>query len=88
MWGLDGFLFKCMIFFFFFKEIYVRWRGVFKMIEFFFFWIVKWLKWKVSLERNSTNSSYIFILSMNFENLTVKLYVFIIFFMFIKFQKD
>ena len=58
------------------------------MIEFFFFWIVKWLKGKVSLERNSTNSSYIFILSMNFENLTVKLYVFIIFFMFIKFQKD
>ena len=85
MWGLDGFLFKCMIFFFFFKEIYVRWRGVFKMIDFFVFWIVKWLKWKVSLERNSTNSSYVFILSINFENLTVKLYVFIIFFMFVKF---
>ena len=84
MWGLDGFLFKCMIFFFF-KEIYVRWRGVFKMIEFFFFWIVKWLKWKVSLERNSTNSSYVFILSINFENLTDKWYVFIIFFMFVKF---
>ena len=82
MWGLDGFLFKCMIFF---KEIYVRWRGVFKTIDFFVFWIVKWLKWKVSLERNSTNSSYVFILSINFENLTDKWYVFIIFFMFVKF---
>ena len=58
------------------------------MIDFFIFWIVKWLKWEVSLERNSTNSSYVFILSINFENLTVKLYVFIIFFMFVKFQKD
>ena len=82
MWGLDGFLFKCMIFF---KEIYVRWRGVFKTIDFFVFWIVKWLKWKVSLERNFTNSSYVFILSINFENLTDKWYVFIIFFMFVKF---
>ena len=86
MWGLDGFLFKCMIFF---KEIYVRWRGVFKTIDFFVFWIVKWLKWKVSfqinLERNYINSSYVFILSMNFENLIIKLYVFIIFFMFVKF---
>ena len=80
-------------FFFFFKEIYVRWRGVFKMIEFFFFWIVKWLKWnkvsfEISLEKNSTNFSYIFILSVNFKNLIVKLYVFIIFFIFAKFQKD
>ena len=32
---------------------------------------------KVSLERNSTNSSYIFILSVNFENLIVRLHVLI-----------
>ena len=30
---------------------------------------------KVSLERNSSNFSYIFFLGVNFENLTVKFYV-------------
>ena len=34
---------------------------------------------QTSLERNPTNSSYIFILSLNFENLTVKLYDYYIF---------
>ena len=38
--------------------------------------------------RNCTNSSYISILSVNFENLTVKLHVLIIFFMYVKFQED
>ena len=33
---------------------------------------------QTSLERNSTNSSYIFILSVNFENLIVGLHVLII----------
>ena len=32
---------------------------------------------QTSLERNSTNSSYIFILSVNFENLIVRLHVLI-----------
>ena len=43
---------------------------------------------QTSLERNPTNSSYIFILSLNFKNLTVKLYGFIIFLMLTKFQKN
>ena len=30
---------------------------------------------QTSLERNTTNSSYIFILNVNFENLTTKLHV-------------
>ena len=42
---------------------------------------------QTSLERNPTNSSYIFILSVNFENLTVRVLVFIIFFMHVKFQE-
>ena len=40
------------------------------------------------LEKNSTNYSYISILSVNFENLTVRLYVLIIFFIHVKFQED
>ena len=40
---------------------------------------------QTSLERNFTNSLYIFILSVNFKNLTVKLHVLIIFFMLAKF---
>ena len=35
---------------------------------------------QTSLEKNSINSSYISILSMNFENLIVRLHVLIIFF--------
>ena len=43
---------------------------------------------QINLEKNSTNSSYIFILSVNFENLTVKLYVLIISLMLTKFQEN
>ena len=41
-----------------------------------------------SLERNLSNFSYIFILSVKFENLTVGLYVLIISFLLAKFQKE
>ena len=40
-----------------------------------------------SLERNPSNSSYIFLLGVNFENITVELHVFIICFMLAKFKK-
>ena len=43
---------------------------------------------QTNLERNSMNSSYISILSVNFENLTVRLYVLIIFFVHVKFQEN
>ena len=43
---------------------------------------------QTSLERNSINLSYISILSVNFENLTVRFHVHIIFFMHVKFQED
>jgi len=43
---------------------------------------------QISLERNPTNSSYIFILSMNFENLTIRLHVIIIFFILVKFLEN
>ena len=43
---------------------------------------------QASLERNPTNSSYIFILSVNFENLTVRLHVPIKSLMLIKFQEN
>ena len=43
---------------------------------------------QTTLEGNSTNSSCIFLLSENFENLTVELYVLILFFMLAKFQED
>ena len=40
------------------------------------------------LERNPTNSSYIFILSVNFENLTVELHVLVTSIIIIKFQEN
>ena len=40
------------------------------------------------MERNPTNSSYIFILSVNFENLTVRLHVLITSLMLTKFQEN
>ena len=43
---------------------------------------------QTNLERNPTNSSYIFILSVNFENWTVRLHVFITSLMLTKFQED
>ena len=43
---------------------------------------------QTSLERNLTNSSYIFILSVNFENLTVRLHVLITSKMLTKFQEN
>ena len=43
---------------------------------------------QTSLERNPTNSSYIFVLNVNFENLTVRLYVFITSLMLTKFQEN
>ena len=43
---------------------------------------------KTSLERNPSNLSYIFILSVKFENLTVGLNVLIISFILAKFQKN
>ena len=43
---------------------------------------------QTSLEKNPTNSSYIFILIVNFENLTLKLHVLITFLMLTKFQED
>ena len=43
---------------------------------------------KLIWKKNLLNFLYIFILSVNFENLTVGLYVLILFFMLIKFQKD
>ena len=43
---------------------------------------------QTSLERNPTNSSYIFILNVNFENLTVKLHVFITSLILAKFQEN
>ena len=42
---------------------------------------------QISLDRNHTNSSYIFILSVNFENLTVKLHVLITSLMLPNFKK-
>ena len=41
-----------------------------------------------SLERNPTNSSYIFVLNVNFENLTVRLYVLITSLILTKFQEN
>ena len=46
------------------------------------------ISFQTSLKINSTNSSYISILRMNFENLTIRLHVLIIFFMHVKFQED
>ena len=43
---------------------------------------------ETSLERNPTNPLYIFILSVNFENLTVKFHAFITSLMLTKFQEN
>ena len=43
---------------------------------------------QIILERNPTNSSYIFVLSVNFENLTVRLNVLITSLMLTKFQEN
>ena len=43
---------------------------------------------QTSLKRNPSNLSYIFILNVKFENLTVGLHVLIISFMLAKFQKN
>ena len=46
------------------------------------------ISFKTSLERKLSNLSYIFILIVNFENLTIKLHVFIISFILAKYQED
>ena len=72
------------------KEIYEKLeKFLSKLIwrETLFFFLNK-VSLQTSLKRNSTNFSYISILSVNFENLTVKLHVVTIFFMHVKFQKD
>ena len=46
------------------------------------------VSFQTNLERNLSNLSYIFILSVKFENLTVGLHVLIISFMLAKFQED
>ena len=43
---------------------------------------------QISLEWDLSNSSYIFILTVNFENLIVGLHVLILLFMFAKFQEN
>ena len=43
---------------------------------------------QTSLEKNPSNSSYIFWLDVNFENLTIRLYVLIISFTLAKFQEN
>ena len=43
---------------------------------------------QTSLQKNSSNSSYILRLYVNFENLTIELHVLIISFILAKFQKD
>ena len=43
---------------------------------------------QTSLERNPTNSSYFFVLNVNFENLTVRLYVLITSLILTKFQEN
>ena len=43
---------------------------------------------QTSLERNPTNSLYIFILSVNFENLTIRLHVLITSLILTKFQEN
>ena len=41
-----------------------------------------------NMERNPSNSSYIFLLYMNFENLTIELHILIISSILAKFQED
>ena len=45
------------------------------------------VSFQTNLEKNPSNSSYIFLLDVNFENLIIELHVFIISFMFAKFQE-
>ena len=52
---------------------------IYNRIKFFF---------QINLEKTFINTSYISILSMNFENIIFRLHVFIIFFMHVKFQED
>ena len=49
---------------------------------------MKKVSFQTSLERNSSNLSYIFILSVKFENIIVGLHVLIISFMLAKFQEN
>ena len=46
------------------------------------------VSFQTNLKRNPSNLSYIFILSVKFENLTVGLYVVIVSFILAQFQKD
>ena len=46
------------------------------------------VSFQTSLERNPTNSLYIFILSVNFENLTIRLHVLITSLILTKFQEN
>ena len=41
---------------------------------------------QTNLERNHSNSYFIFFLVVNFENLTIRLHVFMVFFILAKFQ--
>ena len=50
--------------------------------------ILSKLVWKDTLQISPIYFSYIFLLSVNFENLTIGLHVLIIFFVLVKFQKD
>ena len=43
---------------------------------------------QINLEKNPTNSSYIFILSVNFENLIIRLHILIISLILTKFQEN
>ena len=43
---------------------------------------------QINLERNLTNLSYIFILSVNFKNITIRLHVLITSLMLTKFQEN
>ena len=43
---------------------------------------------QTNLERNHSNSYFIFFLVVNFENLTIRWHVFMVFFMLAKFQEN
>ena len=43
---------------------------------------------QTNLEKNPSKSSYVFILTVNFENLTVRLHILIISFILAKFQQN
>ena len=51
-------------------------------------WLRNQVSFQISLRKNLTNSSYIFILNINFENLTVRLHILITFLILIKFQEN